>query len=106
MPLAREVARFSAVRSFTNSRSYSAREPRTPIIVRPAAVDESMPSVVDQGHSPVGKRLDGLQNVEHVAAPPVEPPGCQGVSLPQILQGFGDAITCCCSASSRPRHPR
>jgi hypothetical protein len=34
-------------RSFTSSRSYSARDPNTPIIMRPAAVDESMPSVVE-----------------------------------------------------------
>jgi hypothetical protein len=47
VPLARDACRFNAVRSITSSRSYSAREPRTPIIIRPAAVEESMPSVVD-----------------------------------------------------------
>ena len=40
------VAHFSAVRSFTSSRSYSSKEPRTPIIIRPAGVEESMPSLV------------------------------------------------------------
>jgi hypothetical protein len=39
VPLAREAYRFNAVRSLTNSRSYSARDPRTPIIMRPAGVD-------------------------------------------------------------------
>ncbi len=39
-PLARDEARVRAVRSLVSSRSYSARDPRTPIIMRPAAVDE------------------------------------------------------------------
>ena len=38
VPLARDDALFNAVRSLTSSRSYSASEPRTPIIMRPAAV--------------------------------------------------------------------
>ncbi len=52
VPLARDTARFNAVRSLTSSRSYSAREPRTPIIMRPAGVDESMPSVTDTRVTP------------------------------------------------------
>jgi hypothetical protein len=43
--VARVVARLRAVRSLISSRSYSATDPRTPIIIRPAAADESMPSV-------------------------------------------------------------
>ncbi|NIH95232.1 hypothetical protein FHU31_002188 [Mycolicibacterium fluoranthenivorans] len=31
VPLVRDAARFSAVRSLISSRSYSAREPRTPV---------------------------------------------------------------------------
>src|SRR3981081_3797955 len=50
--LAEDIARLSAVRSFTSSRSYSARDPKTPIIIRSAAVDESMPSVVDTKVTP------------------------------------------------------
>ena len=51
-PLARDAALFSAVRSSVNSRSYSARELRTPIIMRPAGVEESMPSVTDTKVTP------------------------------------------------------
>ena len=40
VPLARDAARFRAVRSLISSRSYSASDPRTPIIIRPAAVDQ------------------------------------------------------------------
>src|SRR6478609_3237125 len=47
VPLARETPRFKDVRSFTSSRSNSAMLARTPITMRPAAVDESMPSVVE-----------------------------------------------------------
>src|SRR6478752_7616398 len=47
VPLARDAARLRAVRSLVSSRSYSASEPRTPIIILPAAVEESMPSVTD-----------------------------------------------------------
>ena len=52
VPLARDVARFNAVRSLVSSRSYSASEPSTPITMRPAAVDESIPSVVDTKVTP------------------------------------------------------
>jgi hypothetical protein len=52
VPFVRETCRFSAVRSLTYSRSYSAREPKTPIIMRPAAVEESIPSVVDTSVTP------------------------------------------------------
>ena len=45
--LAREAARLRAVRSLTSSRSNPAMLARTPITVRPATVDESMPSVVE-----------------------------------------------------------
>jgi hypothetical protein len=52
VPLAWATYRLSAVRSLTSSRSYSASAPRTPIIIRPAAVLESMPSVVDTKVTP------------------------------------------------------
>jgi hypothetical protein len=52
VPFARDIARLRAVRSLTSSRSYSASEPSTPIIMRPAAVDESMPSVVEINVTP------------------------------------------------------
>ncbi len=35
VPLVRDACRFNAVRSITSSRSYSASEPSTPIIMRP-----------------------------------------------------------------------
>jgi hypothetical protein len=40
VPLARDDARFKAVRSLISPRLYSAREPTTPIIIQPAGVDE------------------------------------------------------------------
>ena len=51
-PLARDDARFNAVRSLVSSRSYSASEPRTPIIMRPAAVGGGRQGepLVDYGH--------------------------------------------------------
>jgi hypothetical protein len=49
---AREAARFRAVLSIANSRSYSARDPKTPIIILPAAVLESTPSVTDTSETP------------------------------------------------------
>jgi len=52
VPLARDAARFNAVRFFVSSRSYSARPPKTPIIVRPSAVEESIPSVVEINVTP------------------------------------------------------
>jgi len=45
VPLAREAARLRAARPLVSARSYSAREPSTPIIILPATVEESMPSV-------------------------------------------------------------
>jgi hypothetical protein len=50
--IARDAARFNAVRSIVSSRSYSARDSTTPIIMRPAGVDESMPSVTDTRVTP------------------------------------------------------
>jgi hypothetical protein len=50
--VARDAARFNAVRSLISSRSYSARDPRTPIIIRPAGVEESIPSLVDTNVTP------------------------------------------------------
>ena len=54
--LARDAVRFKAVRSLTNSRSYSASDPRTPIIIRPAAVEESMRSEGDTRVTPISVR--------------------------------------------------
>ena len=50
--MARDDARFTAVRALTSSRSYSASEPRTPIIMRPAAVGGAHPGepLVGCGH--------------------------------------------------------
>jgi len=45
VPVARDVARLRAVRSLVSSRSYSAREPRTPIVIRPAAAAFSLSAV-------------------------------------------------------------
>jgi hypothetical protein len=56
VPLAREACRFNAVRSLISSRSYSAREPSTPIIILPAGVDESIPSVTDTRVTPLSVR--------------------------------------------------
>lgn len=47
VPLTRDASLFNAVRSLISPFSYSAKDPRTPIIMRPAGVDESMPSVLD-----------------------------------------------------------
>src|SRR6185312_2010785 len=60
VPLTREAARLRAVRSLVSSRSYSASEPRTPIIILPAAVEESMPSVTGRrGPAAGADRLPG-----------------------------------------------
>ena len=59
----------------------------TPITIRPAAVDESMPSVVETSLTPpLGEFLDGLQDVQGVAAQPVELPDHHGVALAHIVQ--------------------
>jgi hypothetical protein len=69
VPFAREVARLRAVRSLVSSRSYSASEPRTPIIILPAAVEESMPSVTDTKVTPRSVRALTVSNdVQGVAA--------------------------------------
>ena len=68
----RDAARFNAVRSRVSSRSYSASDPRTPIIIRPAAVEESIPSVSDTSDTP--RSLSALtvsKHVQHVPAQPV-----------------------------------
>ena len=51
-PKTPDIAHLSMVRSFSSSLSYSARDPSTPIIMRPAAVAESMPSVVENRVTP------------------------------------------------------
>jgi hypothetical protein len=66
VPLARDAARFRAVRSLISSHSYSASDPRTPIIIRPAEVDESMPSVVDTSVTPRRIPAWGLHSVHLV----------------------------------------
>jgi len=44
----------------------------TPMTMRPAAVEESIPSVVDTKVTPpLGQQLDGRQDVQCVAAQPV-----------------------------------
>ena len=58
VPFARDAARFSAVRSLISSRSYSASDPNTPIIIRPAGVDESIPSEVDTSVTPMRYTVD------------------------------------------------
>jgi len=52
VPLAREAARLRAARPLVSARSYSAREPTTPIIILPATVDESMPTVTVTNFTP------------------------------------------------------
>ncbi len=42
-----DAVRVGAVRSLISSRSYSASEPRTPILIRPAGVEGSMPSATE-----------------------------------------------------------
>jgi hypothetical protein len=69
VPLARDVARLNAVRSFVSSRSYSARDPRTPIIIGPAGVDESMPSVADTGVTPRSVRALTVARMCNVLRP-------------------------------------
>ena len=54
------------------SRSHSASDPRTPIIIGPAAVEESIPSVSDTSDTP--RSLSALtvsKHVQHVPAHPV-----------------------------------
>ena len=87
VPLARDAARLSAVRSLISSRSYSASDPRTPIIIRPAGVEESMP-VGDrhQGDASLGQFPDGLQDVKHIATQSVELPHHHGVAVAHVLQ--------------------
>lgn len=46
VPFARDATRFRAIRSLISSRSYSARDPKSRIIILPAGVEESMPSAV------------------------------------------------------------
>ena len=87
VPFARDIARLSAVRSFTSSRSYSARDPKTPIIMRPAAVDESIPSVVEyQGDAAIGQSLDGFQDVKGIAAQSVQLPHHDGVAIANVIE--------------------
>ena len=53
--------------------------------MRPAAVDESIPSVVDTRRTTtLGERLDGLQNVQHVATQPVELPDHHRVAFAHV----------------------
>jgi hypothetical protein len=50
--------------------------------IRPAAVEESIPSVVDTSRTPRSVSfLTGLKNVERVAAQPVQLPHHDGVTL-------------------------
>ena len=68
----RDAARFNAVRPRVSSRSHSASDPRTPIIIRPAGVEESIPSVSDTSDTP--RPLSALtvsKHVQHAQAQPV-----------------------------------
>ena len=60
--------------------------------MRPAGVEESMPSVPETKVMPRSvKLLDGLQDVDHVAAQPVEFPHHDRVALTDILHQRGQA---------------
>jgi hypothetical protein len=67
----RDAGRFNAVRSRVSSRSHSASDPRTPIIIRPAGVQESIPSVSDTSDTP--RPLSALTVSKHVQHVPVRP---------------------------------
>ena len=79
--LARDDARFSAVRSLMNSRSYSARDPRAPIIMRPQPLTSRCRLSRYQGHATLGERLHGFEDVQSLAAQPVKFPDDDSVTL-------------------------
>jgi hypothetical protein len=54
------------------------------------AVEESMPSVVaTRGDAPIGQFLDGMQDVDHVAAQPVELPDHNRVAGADVIEKSG-----------------
>ena len=65
----RDAARFNAVRSRVSSRSHSASDPRAPIIIRPAAVEESIPSVSDTSDTPRSLRALTVSNICNMFRP-------------------------------------
>ena len=67
--MTREAARLRAVRSLVSSRSYSASEPRTPIIIRPAGSGRvDAVGYRHQGDTALSQFLDGLKDVPQVSA--------------------------------------
>ena len=70
----RSASRLSAVRSFTTSRSNSAMLANTPITIRPAAVDESIPSVVDTKVTPRSVRVLTVSRMCNLLRPSGRPP--------------------------------
>jgi hypothetical protein len=98
VPFVRETCRFSAVRSLTYSRSYPAREPKTPIIMRPVAVEESIPSVVDTSVTPRSVSALTVSRMCSVLRP--KRPHHHGVALANVSHQLGQAR----SVISRTRH--
>ena len=73
------------VRSLISSRSYSARDPSTPIIMRPAAVDESIPSLVDASVTPRSVSAFTVSRMCRVLPQPVELPHHDGVAFADVV---------------------
>jgi hypothetical protein len=113
VPLRREVSRFNAVRSRTSSRSYSANDPKTPIIMRPAAVEESIPSVLEINVTPrsvraltVSKMCNVLRPNRPVSTPPrCRPHGRTPSRLPSLVGRLVRRTLCPRTSSRRQLSP-
>ena len=99
-----------AVRSRTSSRSYSASEPSTSIIIRPAAVLESMPSEVNTRVTPRSvsastvSRMYSVRSDEAVATPRGTPVSDRRSATRHTRQPM--PVGCRCRAASRRRARR